>query len=189
VTDAEPWEACRWIAADPAVDAVCITVVPTTDVEAVAAVYGCDPGSRREATLAEQLAMATPYPDGFGNDSVQLDRLGDAVVAVEANGWAGTEDPRPAELSHGGAYVAAFKNVNADMQVVVARDGRVVRRFDALLYDPEGALPEEAGLPFGEPGLAGAAMLALVERPTGVRLTREWVVDAPHPAFRRDPTD
>jgi hypothetical protein len=29
------------------------------------------------------------------------------------------------------------------MQVVVARQGRVERRFDPFLYDVEGALPEE----------------------------------------------
>jgi hypothetical protein len=27
----------------------------------------------------------------------------------------------------------------------------------------------------------------LIERLTGLRLTREWLVDEPHPAYQRDP--
>jgi hypothetical protein len=183
-----PWDAYRWVSTDPRMDAFCIAVIPSTDAAVAIDAYACNFDSRRDALFAEQFEMAVPYPQGGGNDTVQIDQLEHVVVAVEANGWAGTEDPRPAELSRSGTYVAVYENVNALMQVVVARQGRVERRFDPFLYDVEGALPEETGLPFDKPELADSAMLLLVERLTGVRLTQGWVLEQPHPAYTRDPS-
>ncbi len=182
-----PWEAYRWVSSDLRMDAFCIAAIPSIDAAVVVDSYACHLDSRRDALFQEQYGMAVPYPEGGGNDTVQIDRLGDVVVAMEANGWAGVEDPRPAELSRGGTYVAVYRNVDALMQVVVARRGRVERTFDPLIYDAEGALPDEAGLPFGEPYGADVAMLALLERLTGVRLTQEWVLEQRHPAYTRDP--
>jgi hypothetical protein len=81
-----------------------------------------------------------------------------------------------------------YSSVNADARFVHARGGIVIRVFDPLLYEPEGALAEEAGLPFGEPGRSRAAALALVERLTGVQLRRDWLLDIHHPTYRKDPT-
>jgi hypothetical protein len=166
-------------------DAFCISVAVGADPSEAAEAFACDLSSLRMATFAEQWEMATPYPEGGGNDTVQIDVLGSAVVCSEANGWGGVDQKRAERLSAHGAYVSAYRNVNAVMQVLHASGGGTVRTFDPLLYEPAGALPEEAGLPFGHPGRPAAASLALIERLTSVLLTREWLLDLPHPAYLR----
>jgi hypothetical protein len=183
----EALERYRWVGRDQEFDAHCVSVIPGGDPVAVAAAFAVDAASRRDATFIEQWDMARPYPEGGGNDTVQIDVLGGAVVCVESNGWAGTDVARAEALSHQGVYASTYTNVNALMQLVVARAGAIVRIFDPLLYDPDGAMAEEAGLPFGEPGLCSAAAFVLVERLTGIELTRSWLLDVPHPAYRRDP--
>jgi hypothetical protein len=183
----DPVAAYSWIELDPVMDAYCISVAVGADAERAAAAFGCDPSSRRMATFAEQWDMAMPYPQGGGNDTVQIDMLGTAVVCVEANGWGGVDQARAERLSCGGRYISTYRNVNAVMEVVHAAAGAIVRAFDPLLYDAAGALPEEAGLPFGHPGSPAAAGLAMIERLTGVALTREWLLDLPHPAYLRTP--
>ena len=180
-------DAYRWVSSDPLMDAYCIAVIPTADAGAVAAAYGCALDSRRDVLFAEQSAMAVPYPHGWGNDTVQIDRLEHAVLALESNGWAGTEEP-PQRLSVGGTYVAVYRNVNAVSQVVVARDGELVRQVEPGLGDDEGRLPEELGLPWDDPTLWSASMFALLERLTAVHLTRSWLLEQPHPAYTRDPS-
>ena len=182
-----PWAPYLWLAEGPQPDAYCATAIEGAWVDRVVEVFACDRATRRDATFAEQAEMSLPYPEGWGNDTVQIDQIDGYVLCVENNGWAGTEEPRPQQLSTGGLYVSVYRNVNAVMQVVVARDGAVQRVFDPLLYDADGALPEEEGLPFGEPLLAAAAMWALLERLTGLRVTRDWLLDQPHPAYLRDP--
>lgn len=179
--------AYEWVEGCAELDAYCVAVAVGPDLQAVAEAFGVDPSTTRAATFAGQLELATPYPDGFGNDTVGIDRLGDAVIALQANGWAGVEEARATRVSQAGRYAAVYRSVNADMSLVVARDGGMLRAFDPLLYDAEGALDEEAGLPFGHPGSPGAAAFALLERLTGARLTREWVLENRHPTYRRDP--
>ena len=183
----DPWDSYRWLIEGPDPDAYCVTAIEGAWVDRVMDVFACDRGTRRDATFADQLAMSLPYPEGWGNDTIQIDELDGYVVCVENNGWAGTEDPRPRQLSSGGLYVAVYRNVNAVMQVVVARDGTIQRVFDPLLYDAHGALPAEAGLPFGDPALATLAMWTLLDRLTGLHLTRSWLLEQPHPAYLRDP--
>ena len=182
---AEPWESYEWV--DRTLDAYCITVVTGSVTGEVVEAFAADPATRRPASFAEQHDMSVPYPQGFGTDTVAIDAIGAAVVWIENNGWAGIDTARAQALSRAGGHVAVYRSVNADMRLVVARGGTIDREFDPLLYEDAGALPEEADLPFGHPGSPSAAAFALVERLTSVRLTREWVVDERHPAYRRDP--
>jgi hypothetical protein len=175
----------EWADNCPDLDAFCVSVAVGSAPEAVAVAFSADPGGVRSGRFADQWDMKRP--DGFGNDTVQIDTVGSAVVCVEANGWAGIDDDRARRLSQAGPYVALYRSVNADMDVVHARAGQVVRRFDPLLYEADGAIPEEDGLAFGVPGGPVSASLALIERLTGVRLTRAWLLEDTHPTFRRDP--
>jgi hypothetical protein len=175
-----------WIDADPACDAFCFSVVVGEPEDAVLVAFAVDASTRQLLTFGMQPALGVPYPRGYGNDTVFVDALGDAVVAGENNGWAGVEEERAAALSTGGSFTAIYRNVNALMRFVHARGGRVVRTFDPLLYNAEGALDEERDLSFGV-GQAASAALTLLERLTGIRLERGWLVETPHPTFRRDP--
>jgi uncharacterized protein DUF6461 len=180
-------EEYRWVQEDDGFDAYCVTVVRGASIDDVIDAFACDRASRVDAPFAAQRGMSAPYPEGWGNDTIQVDTLDGAIVCLEDNGWAGTEDPRPGRLSTSGGYTAVFRNVNAVMQVVTAEAGHIRRRFDPLLYEAEGAIAEEEDLPFGDPELATLAMWVLLERLTGLRLSRGWVLDQPHPAYRRDP--
>lgn len=179
--------AYEWVEGCAELDAYCVSVTVGLDMQAVADAFQVDPSTMRPASFAEQRELATPYPDGFGNDTVGIDRLGAAVIALQQNGWAGVEEARGIRLSKSGRYAAAYRSVNADMSLMVAQHGVIERVFDPLLYDADGALEEEAGLPFGHPGSPGVAAFALLERLTGVRLTREWVLEDRHPTYRRNP--
>ena len=114
---------------------------------------------------------------------VQAGRLGDWLVVVEPNGYLTAMPDTAAAVSAGGTAVSVYWNVNRLMNVVVARDGTVVRRFDPLLFASTARgepLPEEAGLVFGQvepPPLIAA--LELAERVTGVRIEKRWLLDEP----------
>ena len=131
----------------------------------------------------------------FGNDLVQISSIGRAVVTFEPNGWHGVGHELAAALSRSGRYAAYFWNVNALMQFVFAEAGEIKRDFDPLLYDNDGArekaLPEEMDLPFPTSGAGpltpGRASLALVERLTGIEISRQWLLDEPHATYRVDP--
>jgi hypothetical protein len=74
-------------------DAYCIAVIPSADTAIAIDAYACNVDSRRDVLFAEQVEMAVAYPQGGGNDTVQIDRLGQFVGAMEANGWGGVEAP------------------------------------------------------------------------------------------------
>ena len=118
---------------------------------------------------------------------VQAASLGDWLVLVEPNGYLTTMSETAAALSAGGMAVSVFWNVNRLMNLVLAREGAVIRRFDPLLFASTAwgePLPEEAGLVFGEvePSPLIAA-LELTERLTGVRVERTWLLDEPRPTW------
>jgi hypothetical protein len=183
----DPAAVYGWLEGRAEFDAYCVSVTLGLDGQAVADAFQVDPATMRAATFAEQLELAAPYPDGFGNDTVGIDRLGDAVIALQANGWAGVDEACATLLSQRGRHVGVYRSVNADMQLVVAEAGTILRTFDPLLYDAAGAMDEEAGLPFGHPGRPDVAAFALLERLTGVCLTRDWVLETRHPTYRRNP--
>jgi hypothetical protein len=115
--------------------------------------------------------------------AVQVDELDGWTTLIEPFGWAGATPDVLARLSAGGGRaVNVYWNVNALMHVGWADDGRVVASFDPLLDDrPDGREPEEADLPFGDPDRALRAALVLVERLTGVRIERAWLLDNARP--------
>lgn len=117
---------------------------------------------------------------------VQLvDREGWLVV-VEPNGYWTSQLHVVEALSRHGAAVSVFRNVNAVMEFVLARDGEMVRAFDPLIFDDEEGdpLPEEEGLPFGSDDADPHAMaLELARRLTGVAMDRAWLLETAHPTW------
>ena len=101
---------------------------------------------------------------------------------AEHNGWRAEETIE--SLSRGGRAACFFRNVQAVMRFIYAVDGRVVAEFDPLLDSGprSGADPRSIGaalrdLPFGL-FAAESCALVLLERLTGVRVTRSWL-DSP----------
>lgn len=133
--------------------------------------------AQNELTALDDFAWASEY--------LQVDALGDWAVFVSPWGWATSLEEITAAISAGGEAVSLFWNVNAVMSVVVAQNGRVVRSFDPLLDDDGGErLPEELGLPFGEPGSPRAASLVLAERLTGQAVDFDWLISRRRRTFR-----
>jgi hypothetical protein len=145
---------------------------------------------RRDPASAENLLHEEVWElQGAGAElqlGIQVDELNDLTVIIEPNGWLLTTPEYAEAVSQGAEAVSVYWNVNAVMQFVLARDGRIVRRFDPLLYDQPGdgePLPEEPQLPFGDPEHCRVAAIELAERIAGVHLTRDWLLAQRHPTY------
>lgn len=164
--------------------ALTVTFVRGVSPDAVVRRLGADPSAG-----VEMLHHEVWEAQGSGAEfqlGVQVDQVDGWTVVVEPNGWLLTAQGTAESVSAGGELVSVFWNVNALTQFIVARDTVVVRRFDPLLYDQPSIgepLPEEAGLPFGQPGESRAAAVELAEQLTGVRLTKGWLLNQPHPSW------
>jgi len=190
----DSWSKYAWLDGPSSNDdlmAGCLGVIPGVDAAWVRRSLGVEEGSCRQATVSEAWKLSE---SDFGNDHIQITAIGDAVVTYEPNGWHGVDEAFAVVLSQRGRYAAYFWNVNAVMRFVFAVAGHIQRDFDPLLYDGdrEHALPEELDLPFPSAGATdplrpGQASLALIERLTGVEITRAWLLDTPHPTYRIDP--
>ena len=187
------WSKYAWLdesSGDDDLMAGCVGVVMGLDEVEVKGCFAIDQGSRRQATVHEAWQLSE---SAFGNDLVQISSIGNAVITFEPNGWHGVEGEIASSLSQRGRYVAYFWNVNAVMRFVFAESGLILRDFDPLLYeaDRDRALPEELDLPFPSGSTdsltPGQASLALIERLTGVEITREWLLAEPHPTYLVDP--
>ena len=116
--------------------------------------------------------------------AVQVDELDGWTALIEPFGWAGTDGDVLARLSEGGRAVNVAWNVNSVMHAGWADDGRIVASFDPLLDDRVAdRTPVEAALPFGDPDGAQRAAFVLMERLTGVRIERDWLLDRSRPTF------
>jgi hypothetical protein len=169
---------------DPSLEALSLTVVEPADDGYLALLV---PRERlpRDLTVAEALGASLSVDDfAWGSVLVQTDTLEGWTVFVEPNGWATSDTDVLARLSHDGRAVNVFWNVNAVMSFAVAKAGVLVRQFDPLLYDiDDDRLPEEAVLPFGEPGRVRAASLALLNQLTGLRIEPAWILERRRPTY------
>ncbi len=153
--------------------------------------FGADPASQIVATVAEaHERLASHEAETAGNEVVQIGALGDAIVAIEPMGWAGSDETVACELSKGGRCAALLVSAYSTSMFVYAAGGELVRSFPVGLYGGEldlgDRLPEEEGLAFDDEfGDHYAAALLLIERLTGARLDREWVLEGRRPAYRR----
>jgi hypothetical protein len=112
--------------------------------------------------------------------SILVGELAPGVVVAENNGWWGVHEELAAAVSRGGRLASYYRSVNADMTFVHAVDGSVRATFDPLLDPVPAALQAAAdGLDFGAETV-GAPSFALLERLTGVRVERSWLLDRPH---------
>ncbi|MDT9592219.1 hypothetical protein RDV89_04025 [Nocardioides zeae] len=122
--------------------AACITVIPTTDLAAVAALWGADLTS----------PVPDPYdPPPFGDAHswhVWFDVRADRIVVVEDNGYRGNEAEviaAASRLAEGGRVASAFWNVNAMACCTCAEAGSVLIGPEEVRYGDQ-APPEAAEL-------------------------------------------
>lgn len=151
----------------------CVTVVRGLDVASTVAAFGGDPS-------IPPRPLASVFEQGFYMDIAAVAAVGDVVVAVEPNGFAGSRPEVLRRASGNGAAVSVFWNVNDDTCFSYAVAGAVVTSFDLSASDyrygtdPDRLLPQMEGLSF-EYGIRIPAGFALAERVIGRGLTRQEV--------------
>lgn len=169
----------------------CVALVGASSARDVLAAMVPDPDlAMGQARDVRAWAREQQLPN-YGN-AVEAAELGRWVVSVEENGFLAMHADVLRRLSEHRTAIVLFRNVNAVMRFVCAREGSVIRAFDPLLYDDRSSwigepLAQERDLDFGV-GAPMACAFALAERVSGVTLTREflesrdaWIAVGHHP--------
>lgn len=137
------------------------------------------------ASAAEALSALAPVRRKVSQERFWAVRVAEHDDGVVLFTWGLVSDERVVALSRISGLAASYGNtVEGDDHVLVARDGRVVRSFDPFLaqtYDKSRPLPEERGLDLEND--TGPAAWTLLERLTALHVTRDWLLDAAHPAY------
>lgn len=111
---------------------------------------------------------------------VQIQQFGGHIVAIEANGWRGTDDRLGVAGSRpGGHFFSVYWSINANYRVIEAQDGRLLADFDPLLFQhpvpPGERYPDWSAEVTLGPGALRAALMAVMEVRTGLVFERGWL--------------
>ncbi|GIJ51538.1 hypothetical protein Val02_84240 [Virgisporangium aliadipatigenens] len=168
-------------------DALCWTVVQPggrpVDVDEVARRLGGDPAVLVDHVLGDGDDDRLVYGDGHER-AFRLAAVGPAVAMVEFHGYQGANPRVLRALSVDALVHSAFWNIEGASRFSYAVDGRVLTAFDGNLPGSRwGEAPDALSTDLdqllatarGGGGDSRGAMLALIERRTGVALTAEWL--------------
>jgi hypothetical protein len=179
-------------AAPAPTDALCWTIVQPggrpVDVDEVARRLGGDPADLVEHTLGRHVDDdRLVYGDGHER-AFRMAAVGRAVAMVEFHGYQGANPRVLRALSVGAVVHSAFWNIEGASRFSYAVDGRVLTAFDGNLPAIRwGDAPDALGTDLdallviargGQLDPRGA-MLAAIERRTGIALTARWLAH-PH---------
>lgn len=166
----------------------CWTIVQPLTVNSVVRLLGGHPDDLELLPLH----AAFDLTDGGGDVCVyHFGQIGPAVVIYENNGFQGSRWEVLEKLSSGARVHSAFWNLGAHNSFTYAVYGKVVTSFDALslgefhgtdptALDADLALAADA---FDDESVRyQAALMALLELRTGVRITDSWLA-LPHRAL------
>jgi hypothetical protein len=169
----------------------CLSVVIGASEEDVIEAFGLDRARVAVVTGKEAFELQRPGSEVV----VQVARLGDAIVTFEPNGYEGSKHALATALSARGRYVSYYEGATAVTEFIYAEGGALLRSFEPLLYGSDGeparALPVEEGLPFdrfeadGQTAKTGRSCLMLIERLTGIQISRQWLLDKPRATYCR----
>jgi hypothetical protein len=152
-----PDAAYRWIESSWLESGATITVVTGATVDEVIRAFGADP-EMPASSSDDAWCMVSAQPiDG-------------AVLAIEGNGWRGSDRPVLEALSANGLAASMYWNVDAMTALSFARDGRLLASFEPGI-DQTSDLPELAdalaGLDFDDDRHHTAKGVTAVTRFTG----------------------
>lgn len=169
----EPPEAAyRWLRGSSLEVAATVTVVTGTDVADVLRAFGADPDRPESMRAIDEDLMARRSTDPW----VAVLEKGDAVLAVEYNGWQGSTGPVLTRASAGGRAASMYWNVNALTRLSFAEYGEVLLSEEPFgeLDAPPRLTEALAGLDFADHH-RGKEMMGLVAvgRFTGHGITAE----------------
>ncbi|WP_436533637.1 DUF6461 domain-containing protein [Actinoplanes sp. HUAS TT8] len=160
-----PEHAYRWIRRTEMGMAATVTVVTGSTTAEVLRAFGADPDRPEPVGSIED----SPWPDPW----VAVREAGDAVVAVELNGYQGSHAAVLKAASANGRAASMFWNERALTRLSFAERGALLAAFEP--WEDVDAEPRVAavldGLDFASPGSRAEKGLVAVERFTGQGLT------------------
>ncbi|MEV6873017.1 DUF6461 domain-containing protein [Amycolatopsis sp. NPDC051128] len=163
-----------WLSTSPLGEAACVTMVKTTDVDAVVRGFGGMAGKARTISFAE---AGDDLDEAY---AVAVCRQGEYVVAIEANGFQGSRPEVLRRVSRLGETVSAFWNIEALTRFSYAVDGRIKTAFEASAdsskegEEPDCLAPLVAEIDW-EAGHWRTGLLLLASRLTGQPFTEDWL--------------
>jgi Family of unknown function (DUF6461) len=164
-------------------DAYCVSIILGAEITSVESAFGIEPDTLTLAKANEMWDIAEP--DSGGNDVVQIGMLENAIITYENNGWTGVDHDVIRRIA-APVYVSMYRNANAVMTFIYAKDGKIIRQFDAVLYDPSQAIAEELELNFlDSDSNQDALSFALAEKLTGIAIEGTWLLEQQRATYRR----
>jgi hypothetical protein len=161
-----PEDAYRWLRRSALAEAATVTVVTGTDIAGVLRAFGADP------TQPESIQAV----DGSSDPWVAVLDVGGAVLAVEYNGWQGSNQPVLARASRHGRAASMYWNVNAVTRLSFAEHGEVLLSLEPYgeIEAPPRVAETLVGLDFADYHRGKQSMgLVAVQRFTGYSMTAE----------------
>lgn len=171
------------------VEAVAVTYVRGLEPRQVGELLRFDWATGRQATFAEAADQQNFDSEQYAVQVEQVESArGSWIILVEPNGYLASLPEAVQALSDAdvAVSVSVYWNVNAQMRFAMYADGILIRSFDPLLPDLEAEgkpLAEEEGLQFGGEVDPRAGAMELAERLTGCGISRDWLLDVPHPTW------
>ncbi|RSM36478.1 hypothetical protein DMA12_40370 [Amycolatopsis balhimycina DSM 5908] len=163
-----------WLSTSTLGEAACVTMVKTTDVDAVVRDFG---GVTSEARTVPFAATGNDLDQAY---TVAVCRQGEYVVAIETNGFQGTRPEVLRRVSQLGETVSAFWNIEALTRFSYAVDGRIKTAFEAGAdswkdgEDPDCLTPLAADIDWAASHWR-TGLLLLAARLTGQPFTEDWL--------------
>lgn len=138
-----------------------------------------------DATAAEALEALGPNHRKVSQERFWAVRVAEHDDGVVLFTWSLVSEEKVVALSRIGGLAASYMtSEDGGEQILVARNGTVVRSFDPFIGQDHlktKQLPEEKGLDLEND--TGPASWTLLERLTKVHITRDWLMDEDHPAY------
>lgn len=163
----KPEFAYRWIRRGRLREAATITVVTGAAPADVLRAFGADPDRAEPAQeIAQELSLRQSM-----DPWMMVAQVGEAVLAVEDNGWQGAQEPVLRLASAGGRAASMYWNVNGVTRLSFAERGRLLADFEPPgATDEPAVLTALAGLDFEDYRDLVEKGLVAVERFTGHRI-------------------
>jgi hypothetical protein len=161
----------RWVRRSALSQAATVTVVTGSTAEDVLRAFGADPARPESLRRITDDVTARMSVDPW----VAVLEAGTAVLAVEYNGFQGTDGTVLCRASAGGRAASMFWNINAMTRLSFAKGGQVLASFEPPEGINAGPAVEAAldGLDFDDYRNKEGKGLVAVERFTGRGLTAQ----------------
>lgn len=126
-------------------EGACVTVAAGVTREQFVNAFGVDLASPQSSARSSADSASTP-DDVDGPALISFTEVGGCLVAVEVNGFTGSEADVLEATSMAGPAASAFWNVNGVVRFSCARDGEVLYDGEFAYDGTEGLPPELVGL-------------------------------------------